>query len=154
MNDYSIKCMKTGVFVVGSADGEMYSTENGAGGHSESLKGFIEKEDLDFSGYEDVDSYTLASYLASNGYLVDIIENYRNVVFLGKEVSENLVKWFLDNKKELRKPYRILGICSITDQGIEHYDRESLEPGERLFPVLRSLIKNKKVSVDSQVRNR
>ena len=31
--------MKTGVFVVGSADGEMYSTENGAGGHSESLKG-------------------------------------------------------------------------------------------------------------------
>lgn len=150
MNDYSIKYMKTGIVVVGSADDEMYCTENGAGGHAGSLKAFVEKENLDFPGYQEMDAYTLANYLTSNGYLVDIIENYRNMIFLGKEVSDNQGKWYSKNRKVLRRSGRLLGIYSVTDNGIEHYDRSVLEPGEDLFDILDSLIISKKVSVNKQ----
>lgn len=122
------------------------------GEHGSKILEYLYNNNLDFDGCDQEMGYTLACYLAKLNYLVDTVENHKHYVYLGEKVYDTQYQWFRSNKKEL---HNTGGVIDVSKNCINHYDLYTLEEGVRPFHVLRSFMKERRVSEKyvSNVRN-
>lgn len=133
--------MVNGIILI-PPDGEIYQKEGLLPGeHGKAILEYMRKNDITFSGCDEVVGYQLACYLASLNYVLDTVENKKHCFYVGDEIFLNQYQWFKENKKSIRTS--ILGVVSVCKEKIEHYDFYTMEEGNP-FSALREIMNERK----------
>ena len=142
--------MINGIIII-SPDGTETKKEISRGGnHKIPLIEFLENNALVYEGYQNQLAHFISLFLASISYLVINVENNRYLYYLGENLTKSQNKWFLSNKKFLKKHKTC--IANLNNGEIEYFEETDLNfDGIKGFNKLKKIIEDKFIIEDKEI---